>query len=220
MQRHFTGLLLRPSLFSGSLTTLLALSIVTVSNWAYVLEHVFFYDYLFGPEGLITNINNVAATDGLHNISDFLGGSVSYNVLILGVAVLVGVVVYVALQVFGRFANNASAAWESIHGQTNITTHDIAQRWAIRIAVAFAWMIYCLLFIKIILPFCILAAQVGIRQLWAPSGIAYFVFGTALTWASAHMHVVFLRLVILRPRVFGGEDEILEDEFRGKYFPQ
>jgi hypothetical protein len=216
MQRHFTRLLLRPSVFSGSIMSLLAIALVSVSNWSYLLEHFFFYDYFFGPEGFVTDINNTAATDGLHDISAFIGQSASYNILIIIVAILVGLIVYTVLQVLGRIANDASATWESLHAQTISGAREIGIRWIIHIVVAFAWLVYVLLFINVILPFCILAAQVGIRQLWSPAGLAYVAFGTLLTFLGLHMHVIFIRLLLLRARVFGGNDAILEDEFRRK----
>jgi hypothetical protein len=216
MDRRFAGLLLRPSFFTSVINTIGTAVILGVANWSDMLQKFFIYDYLFGDTGLVTQLNH--NQDGTVSTGGSLfGGAIGYNILILGTALFVGLVVYIVLQVLGRVANDASATWESLHAQTENGIRAIARRSVIRILVAVSWLIYLVMFIKIILPFCILASQVGIRELWSVQGFGYIAFGAVVLWITLHIHAIFLRLIFLRPRVFGGNDEILEDEFRHHY---
>ncbi len=208
MERHFTGLLLRPSFFSATINTVITIAVIGLAGGADLLEKASFYAYLFGEEGIFKIITRTGEDGGL------LSGIFSYNVLILATAVFVGVVVYIILQLMGRIANDASATWESLHAQTESGIRAIASRAGIRVLVAVSWIIYLVMFAKVIMPFCVLAAQVGVRELWAVGGFAYLAFGSLLLWLALHLHSIFLRLLFLRPRVFGGNDDILEDEFR------
>src|SRR3982751_6634310 len=164
MDRRFAGLLLRPSFFTSVINTMTTVVVLGAANWSGMLQKFFIYDYLFGDAGLVTQLND--NPDGsVSTGASLFGSTVSYNFLILGTALFVGVVVYIILQLLGRFANDASATWESLHAQTESGIRAIARRSAIRILVAVSWLVYIVMFIKIILPFCILASQVGIREL-------------------------------------------------------
>ena len=87
---------------------------------------------------------------------------------------------------------------------------ELGKRVTVRLLVVTTWGAYTLIFIKIILPFCILASQLGFdTEGTVTEGIGYVFFALVLLGLSVHLHTILARLFFLRPRVFGGEEAIL-----------
>lgn len=213
MQRRFTGLLLRPSFFSSVVNTFVTVLVLGTANWSGLLDKLHLRQYVFGPEGIVGRLR-----EGSSSYEVIFGGNISYSALIFSTAIFVGVTVYIILQLSSHLANDASAAWESLQAQTERGTREIAQRSGIRVAVAVIWLLYVTLFTKLILPWCILASQSGLNELTTVSGWALLVLASVSLWLATHIHAIFIRLIFLRPRVFGGSDALLADEFHGRIF--
>jgi hypothetical protein len=199
--RLFTYLL-TPSLTSGTLCVLLAGVILGIFNWGSLVKRAFFYDYFFGPGGLVTTLQGGSSDEtSLHT---GLSGAVINDLLIFLAALTAGALVLFVLEIIQAARNRAAEAYG---GQG--MRREFATRLVVRTLVIAAWGAYGVVTLRLLLPFCVLAARVGIHLLWQWSGFAYLLFGALSLMLCLHLHVVFIRLLVLRPRLFGGQ-EIVE----------
>jgi len=65
-----------------------------------------------------------------------------------------------------------------------------------------------MLTLKILLPYAILATQLTVEDIFTSYDWLYALLGVVVLALTIHIHVVFARLTLLRPRLFGGSDEI------------
>ena len=63
-------------------------------------------------------------------------------------------------------------------------------------------------FAKIILPFCILAFRTGVDYPFTRMGTEYNLIGVGVLLLAFHVHVILLRLLMLRVRIFGARPEL------------
>lgn len=208
-QLRLFGILLRPSLVSFIGTTTFTLFILGVSNWSYVTHSALFYDYFFGRYGITTILQQ--SRHSILNLSIF-DQTYTYDIVILLVAILTGILVYIILQSLTHGLAGAKEAIDEIeesHGASRRSVEvELATRWAVRIAAIVLWAIYWIFFINALLPFCILTTRVGATGLNMWSGWLYYSLGFFVLWTGLHQHLVFARLAVLRPRLFGGRKAI------------
>ena len=206
---------MRPSLSSGALSVLTAIIVPIVANWTSILKKVPFYDYFFGPNGTVTDLQvvtgvgksmplNVAVTNEqfIHSIS-IIGGAV------LGVTIL-----FIAIKLIMLLVNSASMTFKELTAAETpakrAVERELGRRISIRAIVLAIWVLYTLLFVKAILPFAILASQIGlVEDRPISTGIYYMMFAGLLIFFSTHVHVIMARLFLLRPRIFGGRELIV-----------
>lgn len=206
-----TGLLLRPSVLSTSGSLLLGIIVLSANNWSDVLRTFFFYDYLFGSDGLVTQLQ----PGGTSTSDAFFGSSVTSTLLIIGVALLLGGITYAILALWARAGSTTTM--QELHAADGVSRSamrlEFKRRFKLRLIIGIIWLVYLQISLKIILPFCILASQVGIKALWEASGILYIVFALILFMAAMHGHVILLRLFALRPRLFGSKQAMLTQHY-------
>lgn len=209
---RLAGLLLRPSLLSTITILALTTLVLGIANWSYVLESPLFYDYFYGQYGLISILQRSPDSFSAFR-SALFGQTINYNAVILISAVVIGVAIYIVLHIISKMLNAASSTWEGVQysqGQAKkVLEEEIGLRVGVRAAAITLWIIYFVLFIKIILPFCLLISRFGINELSQISGWAYSLLGFGVLLVSLHVHVLFMRIVLLRFRVFGGNDVAL-----------
>lgn len=211
-------LLLTPSLLSGTLTLGLGALLIGYNAWLYVSEQQLFYDYLFGSHGLKTYIwqhsDKVSSWQGA-----FLGNPVVYYVLVGATAIAAGLIVYFLLQLISLTFKNFRLSLGILHAQ-NKTDKAIAlelfSRLVTRVISLVCWGLYGAFFISIISPFVFVLNQVGIEYIHDSRFVGWLACLGALLilMLTIHLHVIFLRLVFLRPRLFGGDRaiEVVEAE--------
>lgn len=207
-------LLFLPSLLSRFTSVLLTLLVLGAANWIYVARSPQLYDFFFGKTGFVTVLQNTP-----NNFNDMLttifSASITYKATIVLLAILAGLLVYVLLEGFGHAVLGAADAWEDI--QTADTRgkkaveREVSVRLAVRCISLVSWLIYWLLFFQVLVPFCILTTRMTATELFSWSGGVRAIFGTALLLLGIHLHTVFMRLILLRPRLFGG-DEVMRLE--------
>lgn len=207
-QFSLAHLLLLPSVLSGVTTVLLVLIFGAASTWAYVSHSQLFYDQLFGPFGAVTSLLQAPDFFAVFRAT-IINNPLTYNTIIIVAAVVVGLLVYQLLEGLGRAAKGTSVMWYGFQTQTN-DAQQIAKetltKLVIRVVSFVCWVLYMLFFINILAPFCILLLQLGIDTLEASDWFGAAVCLAALLFlaVSVHLHVVFARLCLLRPRIFGG----------------
>ncbi len=214
MYRHsFSGLLLRPSLLSSTACSLFVAAVLASANWSFIHKTIPFYEYFFGPEGLVTVLqSNQGGGSAIGHA--LTSKSAGHNAAILGGALLAGIATYIAIRLILGMIGGISMTLREMQAvdtpAKHQVEHELVKRVSVRMLVVFVWFAYVYIFIKVILPFCILASRVGLddkNQLI--EGIGYVLFAVSLLFVSTHLHVVMARLFLLRPRVFGSEEVVL-----------
>ena len=128
-QERPTLLVLKPSVFSVTVSLVLGTIMLGVSNWSYIIDSLPFYDYFFGPEGLVTNLQN--SEEGTQAVADTLfSQSLVNNILTLLAALGVGVVVFVILEAVRRLRTP----------NVPIPPREAHRKAAIRITVGILWL--------------------------------------------------------------------------------
>ena len=201
-------LLLRPSLFSGLLTVLLSALALGYNAWSYVSEEQLFYDYLFGYSGLGTYLwQHVQSTTWQET---FLNSPILYYALVVMAATIAGMIAFFLLQLLGLVSHSLKEGWDSLHshGKTARTVaNELLTRLGLRILSLLSWGFYAGFFISVIMPFILALNTMGVDSINASrslEGLGECLGALLVLTVSMHLHVIFLRLVFLRPRVFGG----------------
>ncbi len=177
--------------------------ILAVANWPAITHNPFLYDYLFGQYGVTSILNQ---SNSLLDPAIFEQAYTYYIALAL-IAVLTGIAVYIVLQSFSRGVEDAREALSEIEeaGSSRRSVEaEIGVRWAVRTASIVLWAVYLVFFTNALLPFCLLTTRQGTAALNQANGWAFELLGFMLLWLGLHQHVIFARLTLLRPRIFGG----------------
>lgn len=210
MQRFRLALLfIRPSVFSFTATLIVAGIIIAIMSWSYITTMPFVQDYLFGKNGASTILTK---TPDLLSASRsvLFSQPASYNAFIFIGAAIIGTVVFIVLQLFTRAATDVSDIFKQIHQAQGETKKELEQEIELRIgfraAMVLLWIGYIIIFVKLLLPYIILIEQFGVTNFATATGWGYGLLGFGLLAASLHVHIIFMRLMLLRPRVFGGQN--------------
>lgn len=208
-QKQLAKLLLRPSLFSFILTMLFAGAILAIAVWPDATHSSLLNQYFYGPYGVVQALKK--SPDINEFTRAFSVSPVVYYGLILGVAALIAGGVYAILQMLSKVIVGSYDTWHVFHdpieGKEKIEK-EVGTRLTVRLMTALLWIAFAYFFMTILLPYCIFASRIGISHLFEWEGL-YALAGFLLLIASLHVHVIFLRLILLRPRVFGGKLDIM-----------
>lgn len=199
-------LLLRPSLLSG-LGSLVGAGLALVGpNLAYLQTQSFAYEIFFGQRGLTGTLQNAqGSTEAFAAaISEM---PFSYTVAMFVISVLTGTLIFICLQVIHRVLVGVATPVAEIReagSSKTIVEKEIGMRILVRLLAGIAWIIYWLATVKILWPFCLLLFKDGAYAPETPTGLGYMSLALALMTIGIYLHVVFLRLALLKPRIFGG----------------
>jgi hypothetical protein len=175
-------------------------------------NHSLFYDFLFGPYGLKTYVwQNTLAFSSWQQI--FFASPIVYYIVLVGVAITIGMTVFTILQAIGSVVRGSS---ELLHEASHIsrTGPNLFYRLGLRVISLMCWVVYVSVFISTLLPLSLSLTNHGIGFIEHADYFGAVLMGgaVALLAVALHLHVIFARLFALRPRVFGGDSEILEAE--------
>jgi hypothetical protein len=214
MYRHrFSALLLRPSPLSFTICGLFVSIVLVSGNWSSILKNWSLYDYFFGRDGLVTVLRD--SDGGGSAIGHALTSqSLNHNLTIVFGAIAAGVLLYFAVYLIIKMIGGISMTLREIQAvdtpAKHAVEHELVRRAVIRGLVLLIWIVYLYLFIKVVLPFCILASQVGLDDKKSiGEGIGYVFFAVILLFLASHLHMILARLFLLRPRVFGSEEVVI-----------
>lgn len=211
---RFIGILLQPSAASMFITLLTTFLILGIYLLTYAGETGIFYELLAGPANSATLIEEAKSTVAVFNQTIFENSALN-RFLFLAFWMLVGLVVYSILAA-------TSASFESVHNNLQQLQYvnvkkkqyqaSLITRLSLQLSTLVVWLIYVVFFYKLILPFSLLAGRIGITEIDTLSGVGYLVLSFVLLAASIHIHIVLLRLTLLRPRISGGWEDILTED--------
>lgn len=198
-------------MLSLSLSAVCSFVILSVSNWSYVSPSSALHAYLFGPYGLATILEK--SSNALSAINGIFGSPTAYNVAVPIFALFIGLIVYVILEGVDHVAADATGRTDEV---INISDAQIKKemkkevrlRAGLKTATMLAWFIYLIFFARVLVPFAILFGRIDTAHVWTWQNVGRGLGALGLLLLAFHIQVIFLRLVVLRPRVFGGEDVI------------
>jgi hypothetical protein len=200
--------LLTPSL--SSLVLCLSLSAITmfVVGFSFQAGKGSIYNYLFGKGSSTELIATSRDTFGALN-NTILGNAILNKILYFAFWMLIGLLVYIILFAVLR---GTGAAAEDIKeaGYANIRRSDLLQNFAIRftsrLAGIFAWLVFSIVFIRVLLPFCSLAARTASSDVMSINGLIYGLAGFIVLFLSLHVEVILIRFIFLRVRLFSQQE--------------
>lgn len=209
-QFRLTWLLFTPSLFSSALLVVITCLFVATGIWGYLSDSDIFESYLFGPSGLATALLTAPDLSSLLSSAVFRS-PITYGVIIFAAAIIIGFLVFEVLEGSRRVVRQSSVLWYRLHSPhegLKAASQATLARLGVRITAIFGWMLYILIFLTIIMPFCAALFELGVGNILTNSawGWVFSSCATALFAGCVHLHIVFLRLVLLRPRILGGID--------------
>jgi len=200
-----------PSPFGIVLTPVVAAVLLLAANWSYTVNNSFLGDFLYGKSGVITKFSD--STDMVSVFtSAFSVQYISYEVAVFIFAVVIGFLVYLLLQSISGSIRTFSDIRDQLRGTTGNTKHDlevsVGARVLIRVVALLFWFFFWVLTLKVIVPFSILATQLTVEDIFTSYDWLFALLGFIVLTLTIHVHVIFARLVMLRPRLFGGSEEI------------
>ncbi len=213
MHRYtLTTLLLLPSLFSGSLAVFLSATLIIFTNWAYVSPENALYVYLFGPYGLTTIFQE--SSNALAAINGIFSSPFAYNVSVIIFALFIGLLIYVLLEGMDHISAKAHTAISEVEyindpGLKHRMRVEGEVRLGLRTAALVVWIIYLIFFARVIVPFCILLGRMDAGTVLTGPNILKGLAAFALLAIALHIHTIFMRLLVLRPRMFGVQNVIV-----------
>jgi flagellar biosynthesis protein FlhB len=215
-RRHLTKLLMMPSLSSGMLAVVATGILIAYSAWAHIRSSQSLYDFLFGPYGLQTYFWQQSAQATVAKQA-FLGNPAAYYVLVGIAAIIVGLVMYTILQGMSLFVSSMQQIWvqlEQLGPTRRAILRTLVLRLVLRIVSLLGWAVFGAFFFSTLLPSMLILNQTGVAQILAGSVFGWIdcVVAGATLLVAFHVHSVFARLVALRPRLFWGDEAIIEAE--------
>ena len=183
----------------------LTIVLVGINTWGYISRSQLFYDYLFGSFGVVTAL--LRAPDMFAVMQSTLNSPITYTIFIFLCAVIVALLVYALLEGFKRVAGETSTMWYEFTAHTASASEELREtltRLSIRAISFVCWALYILFFVNALIPFCSLLLQMSIQAIAASNLLGWVAGLAAFSFLAIglHLHVTFLRLSFMRPRLF------------------
>lgn len=207
----FVGIILQPSVFSFFAVISIAGLLFVSSLVNFGGSNDQFFRLLLGSDSSLELIDSTKSS--FEGFSDTIFSNPTLNkVLFFSFWFLVGLVVYVFLSGTGSAVGAVQKLHEDekmLHAHKKMLERDFGIRLLLRVTAFFAWVLYTAVFFKLFVPFSMLAFQVATHGTLNFINLATGGLGAVVLLLSLHLHVVFLRCFVLRPRVVGGWDDVL-----------
>lgn len=209
---RLTLILLSPSLLSGALAVFLSGIIVTATAWSTVNPSSVLHGYLFGEYGFTATLKS--ADNPLSALNGALASPAAYNVAVLLFAAFIGLFVYVLLEGIGRVSGEATGHLDEVELVTNADERARMKKLlglhaTLRIIMLATWLIYIAFYVRLLAPFAVELARLDTFDAWSWLQIGSVSASFLLLLVLFHVHVIFLRLLFLRPRLFGLQNIIV-----------
>lgn len=207
----FTGIILQPSITSSMLVIILGAlvfinSIINLSG-----SNDLLFKLLLGSDTSVELLDTTKST--VSSLSEVILNNPTVNkLLFFSFWFLVGMTVYAFISGAGSSIDAVQKLHEDeqlLHMQKKKLQREWVLKLLLRASALFAWIIFITIFMKLLLPFSVLSFQVAGSGGFSFSTITTGLLGFVVLTLALHLHVVFLRSVLLRPRVIGGMDDIL-----------
>lgn len=210
-QKQLFLLLLKPSLSSATVMFAVALLYTALSLWAFLTNNALLTTY-FNESGAATNPIGFSWQAVWGSFINMLSQFVNYEMLLFLAAAFVSMGVYTFLQGGSELVTSAERVYQDAHERDKKARGQLVLRDFITITIRAiglaAWVIYTAYFVNTILPYTTALYRYAADKLFTDLSWVYIFVAFAVFFFALHLHLVLLRLMLLRPRVFGGEREI------------
>ncbi len=210
---RYIGLLFRPSSLSLSITLGITALFMAITFWAYGLRDGALYNYWYGPGSAVSALQQQSSL--VDTIRHTIFSNPTFNKVLFYVMWLVlGLIVYeiiMAIRLVVDATIETVAEDSYVHSSHLKMWRRLGPRFIIRGVVLGCWLIYTVFFLKLLMPFTILAFKIWIGQLGVWTAWLYALIGVFVLLLSLHLHTVFLRLFALRVRLSSVAEESLLD---------
>ena len=169
------------------------------------LQNGLIYNLLFGPGSTAVQIETASNT--VKAITDtVLGNSTLNKVLFFGFWLTIGLTVYTIVMSFSYYTGGVLMFWEELH-QVNSRKRLLREQFRLRLLLQAIGLLllafFGVFFIKMLLPFSILCAQISLGLWGDVASLGYFLAGFVTLFLSLHVFVMLLRFAALKSRLFG-----------------
>lgn len=201
MQTRLLLLVLRPSFISTFAVVGISAILLAASNWPYFTYNSAFYAMFYGEFGVVTTLERspAAALDFANTIGE---NQILYIIAAVILAVLGGMAAFILVRAVHRGVVTAEM-FE--HSTEKIST---LEHLAIRVFIAIMWFLFGFVTVGSLIPLALLMSRIGAESIATLGGIMLNIGALLLLLVVFHFHIVFMRLFLLRPRVFGGKSDI------------
>lgn len=213
-QKRLALILFTPSLISGSITILLALGLNAYSAWTFIRDNELFNGLFSGAYGLHAYFGD--ASYGVSAWSNaFISSPAAYYILVGGVSIAAGLAVFTLLQVAGLIGRESQELLRDTPAN-RVNKHEALGRLGLRMVSIVGWTLYAAFFISTLLPFTTLLNELGVEVIGEGKTVGWVqcALSLVLLMCAIHLHVVLIRLIALRPRLFGGAGIVEDAETR------
>jgi len=198
LDRRLLSILLLPSWLSASVALLVG---VAVGVCTVIAAH--YQSSTLRVEVLTVHFQAPAAYRAIS--SKLLANNFINNLPLLIFWGLVGLVVYLlAANIFAALHNVAKLKSELDY--VNVDRRELLMtagvQLLIRLVVLGGWIAYIVFFFHHILPYCVAAALAGSGQSTSTQNGGYVLLAIVIMTLAIHLHIICLRLLLLRPRIF------------------
>jgi hypothetical protein len=198
--------LITPSPSSFILSCLFASLVLLGSSWSALRAQPMLAPFLSGDYSFSRLLHDINEA-----LSSVFSSDLSYNIAVIIFAALFGLCVYFTVVSIRRVVSDARITLQEIgysdpRGKENLE-RSVVLRVGLRAATAFIWFCYLLLFLRVFLPLCASLVDKGSATAsFSPTGS---LLALVILLAGCHLHVIFARLLALRPRLFGLQDVLV-----------
>lgn len=209
---RFAGIILSPSMASIIACSLLSFGALLVSTLIYNARTGFLFSLIFGPGSSAELILSTReTTDAI--FQTIFSNPLLNKLIFFAFWCFVGLCVYFFLSGLGKTGSTLVDTTEQLH-YLNAKKTQFEEELGLRLMVQsiglFLGFLYSVFFIRLLLPFSILAGRIGASNLNSVVGWLYLLAGFMVLGLSLHLIIVLMRLISLRPRLYGGWDDVLE----------
>jgi hypothetical protein len=197
-------MLMTPSPSSFVVCCLFAALTLLASSWSQLSSLPLLAPYISGDYSFTRLFQDLNG-----GLSDLFSSNLAYNIAVIVFAIIFGISVYFVAENVRHMVNEAYTTYNEMEYASDersrmAVERSVGLRVVLRAATAFVWFAYVLFFLNIIVPYCTSLVSKG-QHLFDASPV-HIVLAFVLLTLAAHLHVIFVRLVVLRPRLFGIED--------------
>jgi hypothetical protein len=207
VNKYLILLLLKPSLTSLALTVITGVGLLGAANWTFITSNPFLYEFFFGDGGVVTAFESSPGFEAAEAppLIYFIGVSIA--------AIIGGGILFFILRGLHQLFRRLSSGHQETQLEQyrhHVLNQELGARMGFRAGVFVVWVGYTALFLQFFLPFAILMSRIGAEQLDTPEGWIRNVWAFVIVSLCLHLHIIFARLFVMRPRLFGGEAAIEE----------
>lgn len=207
----FIGLYLQPSVASIFFVIIATLVIFGSTLVSFGGANDSFYRLVLGEESTVDFVDSTKSTYTALNDKVF-NNPVVNKIVFFSFWFFTGLIAFL---LFSSITSSIGAAKQLTdqdqlyNAPRNMLQNQLRTKFAVRAAALFGWVIYTVLFSKLILPYAVLSFKIATDGAADITNVGTGLLGGVILLVAWHIHVVFLRAFLIKPRAFGGSDDLL-----------